>query len=77
MCNLPSLNLSQLDSTVNRIVNRIIKERPSDPLSAIAAALLQQSRKSFPTFDKLTARRVFIGDNSQLETVKIGVYLNY
>ena len=26
----------QIDSTVNRIVNRVIKERPSDPLSSIA-----------------------------------------
>lgn len=59
------------------MVNRIIKERPNDPLSAIAQALLQQSRKSYPTFDKLTARRIFIQDNPQTETLQISVYLTY
>ena len=62
---------------MNRIVNRVLKERPSDPLSAIASSLLRQSHKSYPTFDRLTARRVFIGDNPSCETVKICVYLIY
>ena len=58
-------------------MNRVIKERPADPLSAIAQLLLSQSRKSYPTFDKLTARRIFIGDNSACETLKISVFLTY
>ena len=62
---------------MNRIVNRICKERPDDPLSEIASQLLLQSRKSYPTFEKLTARRIFIGDNPECETVKISVFLNY
>lgn len=66
-----------MDATVNRVVNQVIKERPADPLSAIAMYLLRQSRKSYPTFDKLTARRIFIGDDPKCETVKIGVWLNY
>ena len=68
---------NQVDATVNKIVNRVIKERPVDPLSKIAMYLLQQSNKSYPTFDKLRARRIFIGDNPQCETVSISVYLNY
>lgn len=63
--------------TVNKIVNRICKERPADPLSSIAMYLLQQSRKSYPTFDKLTARRIFIADNISCETIRINVWLNY
>jgi len=66
-----------VDSTVNTIVNRVIKERPADPLSKIATYLLLQSRKSYPTFDKLTARKIYIGDNPQSETVRINVFLNY
>ena len=66
-----------MDATVNRVVNQVIKERPADPLSAIAMYLLRQSRKSYPTFDKLTARRIFIGDDPKCETVRIGVWLNY
>jgi len=30
----------QLEGTVNRIVNKVIKERPDDPLSVIAQMLL-------------------------------------
>ena len=67
----------QVDSTVNKIVNKVIKERPADPLSKIAMYLLQQSRKSYPTFDKLKARRIFVGDNLQCETIRISVHLNY
>ena len=52
-----------MDNTINSIINKVIKDRPSDPLSAIATLLLTKSRGSFPTFDRLTARRVFIGDN--------------
>lgn len=66
-----------MNETVNKVVNTVIKERPACPLSAIATYLLQSSRKSYPTFDKLTARRIFIGDNAQLETVRISVFLNY
>ena len=66
-----------MNETVNRVVNTVIKERPACPLSAIASYLLQSSGKSYPTFDKMTARRIFIGDNLQLETVKISVHLNY
>ena len=56
----------QLEPTVNRIVNRVLKERPADPLLTIAQSLMNQSTgtKSYPTFDKLQARRVFINDNT-------------
>ena len=67
----------QLEGTVNRIVNKVIKERPDDPLSVIAQMLLSQSRKSYPIFDRLTARRIFVADNPQCETLRISVFLNY
>jgi len=67
----------QIDSTINRIVNRVIKERPEDPLSAIAMLLLQQSCRSYPIFDRLTARRIFVADNPLCETLRISVFLNY
>ena len=63
---------------MNRIVNRVIKERPEDPLSTIAKYLLKEARKCYPTFDKLKARRVFIGgESSSTETLRIDVYLTY
>jgi len=67
----------QLDSVVNKIVNQVIKERPSDPLSAIAFHLLKKSRKSYPVFDKMTARRIFVADSPQCESLKINVFLTY
>ena len=30
-----------MDATVNRVVNQVLKERPADPLSAIAMNLLR------------------------------------
>jgi len=71
------LEKHQMNETVNRVVNTVMKERSACPLSAIASYLLQSSRKSYPTFEKMTARRIFIADNPQLETVNISVYLNY
>ena len=46
-------------------------------MSSIAQLLLSQSRKSYPTFDKLTARRIFVADNPNCETLKISVFLTY
>ena len=65
------------DNVVNQVVNKVIKERPADPVQTIAQMLLLQAKKSYPTFDKLVARRVFIQDNPALQTVKIGVYLTF
>lgn len=50
----------RLESTINQIVNRVVKERPEDPLSQIASMLLAKSTRSFPTFDKIVARRVYL-----------------
>jgi len=35
------LQKHKMDATVNRIVNAVLKERPADPLSAIAMHLLR------------------------------------
>ena len=69
--------MHQLEPTVNRIVNRVIKERPTDPLLTIAQSLMNQSTKSFPTFERIHARRVYLSDNPATQSVKIGVYLTY
>lgn len=58
-------------------MNKIIKERPQDPLSEIAKNLLMQSQRSYPIFDRLSARRIFIGDNPNSETLRISVFLSY
>ena len=39
--------------------------------------MITKARKSYPTFEKLVARRIFIQDNPAIQTVKIGVYLTY
>lgn len=33
--------------------------------------------QTFPTFEKLTARRVFLNDNPLNASIRINVYLNY
>ena len=68
-----------MEPTVNRIVNRVLKERPADPLLTIAQSLMNQSTgtKSYPTFEKLQARRVFLNDNTAAQSVRINVFLTY
>lgn len=39
--------------------------------------LLSESHKSYPTFDRLQARRIFAADNPQIETLRISVFLTY
>lgn len=62
---------------VNSVVNRVLKERPSDPLGAIAKSLLLQSSRSFPTFDRLNARKASVGNQLGKQTLKIDVFLTF
>ena len=59
------------------MVNRTLKERPQDPLAAIARQLLQQSSKSYPTFDRLHARKVYIQNQPGRQTFKIDVFMTF
>ena len=71
------LESHQLEPTVNSIVNQVLRERPEDPIEAIALHLQKVAPPTFPTFDKFSARRVFLNDNPMMPSIKIHVYLNY
>jgi len=62
---------------VNAIVNKVLRERPEDPIEAIALQLQQVAPSTFPTFEKLSARRVYLNDNMVAQSIKLNVYLAY
>lgn len=62
---------------MNRAVNTVLREKPDDPLSAIAALLLNETTASMPVFEKFVARRVFLYENPTYQTIKVNVFLNY
>ena len=66
-----------LENNVNAVVNRVLKERPSDPIQAIASELQKLSPPTYPQFEKLSARRVFLQDNPSMQSLKIHVYLTH
>ena len=49
---------------------------PEDPLSAIAGQLFAKANKSYPEFDHIAARRVFLHDVST-QTLELKVFLTY
>lgn len=67
----------QFEQVVNETVNRILKEKPADPLSEIASLLMNASQKSYPTFAGFKARNIFLQDNVTLQSVRISVFLSY
>ena len=54
-----------------------MKERPTDPLSSIAQSLLLSAKKSFPTFEKFEAKKVYVQNQLNKYTLKIDVFLNF
>ena len=71
------LEKHQLEQTVNGIVNKVLKERPEDPIETIAQMLQQVAPPSYPSFEKFSARRVYLTENTSICSLKILVYLSY
>lgn len=49
---------------------------PSDPLSALAGQLFEKANKSYPVFDNIKARKIFLNDLSTV-TLELKVFLTY
>ena len=52
------LEKHQINKIVNTSINKIIRQRPIDPLSAIASNLINEAQNSVPVFDKIRAKKV-------------------
>lgn len=71
------LESHNLEDTVNKIVNQVLKERPEDPIEKIAQMLQAVAPPTYPAFEKLSARRVYLADKPDNQTIKLNVYLTY
>jgi hypothetical protein len=71
------LESHNLEQTVNNIVNQTLKSKPEDPIEYIAQMLQKVAPPTFPAFEKLSARRVHLNDNPNIQSIKLNVYLTY
>ena len=58
-----------LSKVVKKAVNHILREKPTDPISAIAGQLIKSATHSYPVFSKFEARRIFLNDNLHHESI--------
>ena len=58
-------------------MNRVLKERPKNPLEVIAKSLKDASGLQYPTFEKFNARRTFLNDDLSMPTLRVDVYLSH
>lgn len=71
------LESHNLENTVNSIVNQVLKDRPEDPVEKIAEMLQAVAPPTYPAFEKLSARRIYLNDNPNNQSIKLNVYLTY
>ena len=70
------IQANNLNSVVKSALNQVLREMPADPLSAIAGQLFAKANKSYPEFDHIRARRVFLHDVTT-QTLELKVFLTY
>ena len=58
-------------------LNKTLRDKPADPLAAIAGLLFKSAQKSYPVFDRFEAKRVFLHDNMSHQSLSIKVFLQY
>jgi hypothetical protein len=62
---------------VNQSINKILKTRPIDPLSNIAAQLISEAKNSQPVFERVVAKKVCLQESLTVHSLKLQVFLNY
>lgn len=67
----------RLNQVVKVALNKVLRERPADPFSALAGRLLRSASKSYPIFEKFEASQVYINDNLAQQTINLQVYMSY
>ena len=56
----------RLNQVVKVALNKVLRERPADPFSALAGRLLSSASKSYPIFDRFEASQIYLNDNLSL-----------
>lgn len=68
---------NRLNQVVKGALNRVLRERPADPFSALAGQLFNSASKSYPTFERFEASQVYLNDNLAQQTLKLQVYMSF
>jgi len=51
---------NDLNGAVKKALNKVLREKPAEPLSAIAGQLFASATKSYPVFERFEATRIFL-----------------
>lgn len=54
---------NDLNGAVKRALNKVLREKPTEPLSAIAGQLFASATKSYPVFERFEASRIFLQES--------------
>lgn len=68
---------NRLNQVVKRALNRVLREQPADPFSALAGQLFNSASKSYPTFERFEASQIYLNDNLSQQTLKLQVYMSF
>ena len=68
---------NNINQVVKKALNKVLKDRPADPFSALAGSLFAQANKSFPVFDRFEATPTLLQDSIDLPSIVVKVYLSY
>ena len=71
------LEKHKINQIVNSSVNKILRQRPADPLSSIATHLINEASNSVPVFDRIQAKKVCLQETPTVQSLKVQVWLNY
>lgn len=58
------INGNDINGVVKRALNKVLRDKPVDPLSSMAGILIESANKSYPVFDKFVARRAYLLDST-------------
>jgi hypothetical protein len=71
------INSNDINFIVKKSLNKVLREKPADPLATIAGLLIESATKSYPVFEKFVAKGAYLMDSHAYETVQIDVYLTF
>ena len=71
------INSNGINAIVKKSLNRVLRDKPADPLATIAGLLIESATKSYPVFDRFVAKGAYLMDSPSYETVQIDVYLTF
>ena len=63
------INSNDINSIVKKSLNKVLRDKPSDPLASIAGLLIESATKSYPVLDKFVAKRAYLMDSPAYETL--------